>query len=233
MLSNACPHPSCPSTRLPVQCRAHATSPPPLPPPAPSLPSSKRRRRIHESTLCSSATPASSSSSSTTSMPRIRRRRIQESMPSEKACFAAFAADLAARFAARSAHTKSEEQRLSVEKKKSLAHGSCARSGMQQWRTRLTQMRMMHFAGGMFVRTRARAPFSLLFPVPGGDRSFAVQYFNLMQARCCPLSHRGHCVAGESSKCTHLLGRVRSRLFTYALNLLLSNRQARERVLRA
>mmetsp|Transcript_82902 Transcript_82902/g.165493 ORF Transcript_82902/g.165493 Transcript_82902/m.165493 type:complete len:233 (-) Transcript_82902:180-878(-) len=220
----------------PARSRAHATRPAPPPPPAPSLPS-KRRRRSQESTPCSSGTPASSSSSSSslsaTSMSMLRRRRIHESMPSEKAAFAAFAADLAARFAARSAHTKSEEQRLSVEKKKSLAHGSCARSGMQQWRTRLTQMRMMHFAGGMFVRTRARAPFSLLFPVPGGDRSFAVQYFNLMQARCCPLSHRGHCVAGESSKCTHLLGRVRSRLFTYALNLLLSNRQARERVLRA
>ena len=66
-----------------------------------------------------------------------------------------------------------------------------------------------------------RAPFSLLLPVPGGERSFAVQYLSLMQARCCPLSQRGHFVAGESSKCAHLLGRVRRRLFTYALNLLL------------
>lgn len=73
-----------------------------------------------------------------------------------------------------------------------LAHvtGACGRRRRRRRRSQAAQP---------YVRA-ARAPFSLLLPVPGGERSFAVQYLSLMQARCCPLSHRGHCVAGEFSK---------------------------------
>ena len=77
---------------------------------------------------------------------------------------------------------------------------SRAKAGKRQWRTWLTQTRTAQTANGMNARAAGRAPFSLLLPVPGGERNLAVQYLSLMHARCCPLSQRGHCVAGESSK---------------------------------
>ena len=149
MLSTAWPLPPIPAPVSPPD--PHTTRPEPPPPPAPSLPSSKRRRRIHESTPCSSATPAfSSSSSSATLTSRLRRRRIHESMPSEKACFAA---DLAARFAAHSAHAGSHKGRLTGGR--SLM--ARATAGTRQWRTRLTQTWTAHLGIAAHGRTGGRS----------------------------------------------------------------------------
>jgi hypothetical protein len=67
----------------------------------------------------------------------------------------------------------------------------------------------------------ARAPLSLLFPEPGGERTPATQCGNRRQLRCWPLSHRGHCVAGELSTYAHRAGRRDTRALQCALNLLL------------
>ena len=67
-----------------------------------------------------------------------------------------------------------------------------ATAGMRQWLTRLTQTWIVaHWDRGAQPYGRAsRAPFSLLLPVPGGERSLAVQCLSLMHAWCCPLSQR-------------------------------------------
>ena len=69
----------------------------------------------------------------------------------------------------------------------------------------------------------ARAPLSLLLPIPGGERSSAVQVGSRMHLRCWALSHRAHWFDGELLTNDHRRLRPRSRRLIYALNFDLSS----------
>ena len=68
-----------------------------------------------------------------------------------------------------------------------------------------------------------RAPLSLLLPIPGGERSSAVQVGSRSHFLCWALSHRAHWFDGELLTNDHRRLRPRSRRLIYALNFDLSS----------